>query len=145
MFWTHWSRGACKVIMTLGVLASILIGGFFIVRGYEYSDYYGYPRGGYFYLIVGFVIMVGGTCFVTSSVSRTMMISEISLNIEKIARKQQPYFYKQYTRQDNSYEERQAEMSRENAGTSPDGWYCRRCGTKNDITEKLCKECGMYK
>lgn len=165
MFWTHWVRGICKVLMVIEIIASIVVGSFLIDEASHGPDDY---------IFIGIVVMIVGVLIAITSNALIMMISEISVNIYELKQMQNGN-KNESIRTVSSQAKQPSESWVCNCGarnsndskvcskcgktkdgtpshtyshvrpTSSNYWYCKKCGTKNDFGASFCKNCGEYK
>lgn len=129
MFWTHWVRGICKVLMVIEIVASVIIGCTLIVSvsGVNYIER----------IISILVTIVGVILIAITSNALIMMISEISVNIYKV--KNQLCGKEEI----ETEEETESEDTFFNSDDIDENqtWTCKNCGKNNFIYQSRCSFC----
>lgn len=132
MFWTHWVRGYNKVILIIGILASVITG------------FAGAAEEPAMLLIIPIGVIV-----VLSSVSVLMMISEISVFLDEINKKlgSQGGSYsgslinEQSSPYSGSLFKDQTSSTDTSTARGDTTWVCN-CGARNSASAIFCKKCG---
>ena len=125
MFWTHWVRGICKVLMVIEIVASIILG--FVLA----DDARGFES-----VIIPIVTIIVGVLISVTSNALIMMISEISVNIYKIKNGL-------CDKEGIEPEEIEAENTFFNSDDIDENqtWTCKNCGKNNFIYQSRCSFC----
>lgn len=129
MYWTKIVRSFCKIVMVLGIIASI-------ISGIVISDDS---------VLIGLVVIIGGSAVSVISISFIMMLSEMSLTLDEMNNKM--YKITQNDNKDNSksnsvFNEKSQPPIKTARGNS---WKCVDCGNINPAGAKFCRECGHLK
>ena len=129
MYWTKIVRSFCKIVMVLGIIASI-------ISGIVISDDS---------VLIGLVVIIGGSAVSVISISFIMMLSEMSLTLDEMNNKM--YKITQNDNKDNSksnsvFNEKSQPPIKAARGNS---WKCVDCGNINPVGAKFCRECGHLK
>jgi len=115
--------------MVLGIIASI-------ISGIVISDDS---------VLIGLVVIIGGSAVSVISISFIMMLSEMSLTLDEMNNKM--YKITQNDNKDNSksnsvFNEKSQPPIKTARGNS---WKCVDCGNINPVGAKFCGECGHLK
>ncbi len=145
MFWTKWVRGVSKLLMAVGIIASVVGGGMLIATEIDA------------FMMLGIIVIVLGVLISITSVAIIMMISEISINTYAIRKAFNNgsldhilYDSEHYetTSRTNSYTNnmpKEQHLDDQNTPiintTENHGWVCE-CGNVNSFSEKFCRKCG---
>ena len=129
MYWTKIVRSFCKIVMVLGIIASIVSG---IVILDESVG-------------IGLAVMIAGSVVSVVSISFIMMLSEMSLTLNELNNKTDKLpknDIKDNSKLNSAVKENSQPPIKVARGND---WKCVDCGNINPAGAKFCRECGHIK